>query len=155
MPTIFFYFQSYNSTIMKSIFCIGKNGHSLLTIMLVGLFLIACSGGQNNEASKKLDETRQQTIENISKIKIDLEARIKYVEDELKNATGEVKEKLTAAHTELVAQKELLTKELENVKAASIETWNDVVKKASASTAAARAKTNEVSKNVREMLDSL
>lgn len=138
---------------MKLIISIGKKGHFL--VMLVGLFLIACSGGQDSEASKKLDETRQQTMENMNKIKIDLEGRIKYVDEELQNATGEVKEKLTEARAELEAQKELLSKEVENVKAATIETWNDVVKKASESTAAARAKTNEVSKNVREMLDSL
>jgi outer membrane biogenesis lipoprotein LolB len=140
---------------MKSIISIGKKGQVMMAIAMVGLFLIACSGGQSGEANKKLDETRQQTVENINKIKIDLEGRIKYVDEELQNATGEVKERLTEARAELEAQKELLAKELENVKTATLETWNDVVKKASESTAAARSKTNEVSKNVRGMLDSL
>jgi outer membrane biogenesis lipoprotein LolB len=140
---------------MRSIFSIGKKGHYILAIALMSLFLIACSGGQNNEANKKLDETRQQTLENINKIKNDLESRIKYVDEELQNASGEAKERLTEARAMLEAQKELLVSELENVKAATLETWNDVVREASESTAAARAKTNEISKNVREMLDSL
>ncbi|TVQ17200.1 MAG: hypothetical protein EA361_02875 [Bacteroidetes bacterium] len=131
-----------------------RNGYPMMTLLLVSVFLISCGGGQDREAKKKLDETKEQTVLNINRIKIDIEERIAYVNEEMEEATGETREKLKEARENLKAQKELLEVELEKVKAASIDTWNETVASASQSITDARRKTNEISKNVREMLDA-
>lgn len=125
----------------------------LTGITLLALFMWSCGGGQDRASKQKLEETKQQTIQNLNKIKGDIDQRIKYVDEEIEEASDELKEKLKEARAELKVQKDLLTKELEHVKGATLDTWNDVVAKASESLSQARKKTNEVSKNVRNWLD--
>jgi hypothetical protein len=140
---------------MQTIFNIMKKGSILLFVISMALVVASCSGSNNSKASKKLEETKQNTTLSLSKIKIDIEGRISYIDQELEKATGDVHEKLTAARAELVAQKDVLDTELEKIAKATLDTWNDVVKQASDATAKAKSKTNEVSKNVRAMLDAV
>lgn len=133
---------------------IGK-GYPMMAMFLLTIFLASCGGGgQNREANKQLEETKEQTVLNINKIKIDIEERIAYVNSEMDGATGETREQLEEARDSLSAQKELLESELEKVKAASLENWNEVVADASQAIADGRKETNEISKKVREMLDA-
>jgi len=129
-------------------------GLTLVSLWVVILAFTSCGGGQKSEAEKKLEETRVQTTQSINKMKIDLEERISYINKELETAVGEVSDKLKEAREELEAQRDLLVAELENIKTATLDTWNDAVKKASETMAKASEKRNEVSKNVREMLDA-
>ncbi len=129
-------------------------GFMLFIVWMLAIVITSCGGGQKSEAKKKLEETRQLTIQNLNKMKIDLEDRISYIDKELETAVGDIKVKLEAARTELNAQKDALVSELEAVKDATLETWNDVVKKASETIAKVNSKKNEVSKSVREMLDA-
>lgn len=127
-----------------------------LMMMLAFIFsvsLVGCEGGQKKEAQRKLEETKTQTVENIGKIKADIESRIEYLDEELDSAAGQVKEDLEAARAELSKQRDLLASQIDDLKEASLENWNEAVKKASEATTKAREKTNEVSKKVREMLD--
>lgn len=139
---------------MKALIRVFGKGYPMITIMLVTLFLVSCGGGgQKRQANEQLEETKEQTILNINKIKVDIEERIAYVNGELENATGETREELMNAKERLSEQKEVLNAELEKVRNASLDSWNDVVASASEAIAEGRRKTNEISKKVREMLD--
>ncbi len=130
-----------------------KTGKLTLGIMLMLFLFWGCGGGQNRAAKEQLENAKSQTTQNINKYKNEIQERINYVDEEIDNASGELKENLQESRKELKAQKERLEKELENVKNASVDTWNDVVANASESLGKARTKMNEVSKNVREWLD--
>jgi len=125
----------------------------MIFVLFISFLLVSCAGNQNKEAQRKLEETKNQTVENISKIKTDIESRIEYLDEELDSAAGQVKDDLEAARAELSKQRDMLASQIDELKEASLENWNDVVMKASETTAKAREKTNEVSKKVREMLD--
>ena len=126
---------------------------SACAIILLALTFTSCGGGQDRASKQKLEETKQQTIQNINKYKNDIQERIDYVDQQLENASGELRDNLTAAREELKAQKEVLEGELQTVKNATLETWNTVIKETSDKLAKARSKMNEVSKNVRAWLD--
>jgi DNA anti-recombination protein RmuC len=138
---------------MQTLFHILKKRFATAAIFLIAVFAVSCSGNGNSAANRQLDETKQKTTQSLSKIKIDVESRIAYVDQELETATGEIREKLSEARAELESQKEIIETELDKITKATLESWNDVVKQASESTAKAKTKTNEVSKNVRAMLD--
>jgi cell shape-determining protein MreC len=118
-------------------------------IICIPLMLWSCESSQTGSNNKKLEEAKQTTIQNLNKIKNDIQERISYLDEQVKEANGELQENLTEARTELINQRDILAVELENVQKASIETWNEVVSKASASLGQARSKTNEVSRKVR------
>lgn len=129
---------------------------ALPIMMVVSMMIVitSCGGGnKNNETDKQLQEAKQKTIKNLNQFKTDIEERIAYVDEELEKADGEVEEKLTEAKSELQEQRDLLQTQLDAVQESGIDTWNDVVAKATESYAKARQKTNEVSKEVSEMLN--
>ena len=140
---------------MKNYSEILRKSYSIVTIMAMTLLLWSCGGGQSSSNKKQLEEAKQQTVQNINRIKNDIEERISYVDSEIETASGEIKENLQTARAQLSEQKDLLNAELTNVQEASIETWNDVVAEASSAISQARSNTLEVSKKVRNLLDDM
>lgn len=139
---------------MKNYLKITAASYPLIVVIFFATLMWSCGGGgQNKVQREQLNEAKQQTLQNINKYKNEIEERINYVNGQIDEASGELEENLKEAREELKAQQELLTAELKNVEDASIETWNDVVAKASESLGKARSKMNEVSKNVREWLE--
>lgn len=130
-----------------------SNLYVYVVIAMLGMLVWSCGGGPGAADKQKLEETKQETVQNINKIKTDIQQRIDYVESELEEATGEVRDELMKAKTELENQRDVLAAELEEIKGASLETWNEVIAQTSKKLGEARKKTNEVSKKVREMLD--
>ncbi len=124
-----------------------------LIAFLTIVFWACGGGGQDRVQRQQLKETKQETVQNINRYKNDIQERIEYVQAELEEATGETREKLEAAKKDLQTQHDLLAAELAKVEAATLETWNNVIKGTSQVLSDTRKKTNEVSKKVREMLD--
>ena len=123
-------------------------------IAFLAIVFWACGGGgQNRVQRQQLEETKQETVQNINRYKNDIKERIEYVESELEEATGEAREKLMDAKNDLQAQHDLLEAELAKVESATLETWNNVIKGTSQVLSDSRKKTNEISRKVRDMLD--
>jgi chromosome segregation ATPase len=137
---------------------LGKINASYMTValFLITILFFSCGGGggQTSANKRQLEDAKQKTIQNINKLKNDIQDRITYVEGEIEQATGEIKENLQTAKSELEEQRNVLNEELKKVQDASIDTWNDVVARSSATLGQVKSKTNEVSKKVRDWLDS-
>ncbi|MFP4289102.1 MAG: hypothetical protein ACLFQS_07570 [Bacteroidales bacterium] len=125
----------------------------LLVFSMMIIFASCGGGNQKDENNKQLQEAKQKTIKNLNQFKLDIEERIAYVDEEIEKADGEVEEKLIEAKSVLQEQRDLLQSQLDAVQDAGIDNWNDVVANATESYGKARQKTNEVSKEVSEMLD--
>ncbi len=125
----------------------------IVMIFVTALFWSCGGGGQNKAQREQLQEAKNQTIQNINRYKNEIEERIDYVDGQIEEATGELKNELEDARATLKEQQKILVTELKNVEDASLETWNDIVAGASESLGKARSKMNEVSKNVRELLE--
>jgi TolA-binding protein len=138
---------------MKTYSGITSASYMMVAVFLITILLFSCGGGQTGANKKQLEDAKQKTIQNINKLKNDIQERITYVEGEIEQASGEIKENLQQAKTELEEQKEVLNEELKKIQNASIDTWNDVVAKSSATLSQTKSKTNEVSKKVRDWLD--
>ena len=126
----------------------------MIAVIFFAIFMWSCGGGQNKVQKEQLKEAKETTIQNLNKYKNDIEERINYVEGQIEEASDDIKDELEESHAALKEQQELLEAELKNVQDASIENWNDIVAQASQSLTQARSKMNEVSKNVRELLES-
>jgi DNA repair exonuclease SbcCD ATPase subunit len=135
----------------------GKTGASYLMIALFlsAILIYSCGGGggQTNTNKRQLEEAKQKTVQNINKLKNDIQDRIAYVDGEIEQATGEIKDNLQEARAELEEQRNVLNEELKKIQDATIDTWNDVVAKSTGTLAQVKSKTNEVSKKVRGWLD--
>ena len=138
---------------MKTLSKTITGSYPLIAVIFFAIFMWSCGGSQNKAQNEQLKEAKETTIQNLNKYKNEIEDRIKYVEGQIEEASGEMKEKLEESRAALKEQQELLEAELENVQGATVDTWNDVVAQASESLGKARSKMNEISKNVREMLE--
>ena len=123
--------------------------------LLATTFLFSCGPSPEEKAKlEKLNEVKKSVAAELEKVNKDLTERIAYLESEIAEATGELKQNLEQARIVLVEQQTLITQEIQKVKECSIEAWDENVKKTSESLKSIRAKTNETSKKVRELLDS-
>ncbi|MFW5707787.1 MAG: hypothetical protein ACOCX0_02130 [Bacteroidota bacterium] len=139
---------------MKTFKRVTGKRYQTLTVLIMMMFLISCGGGgQNRQSERQLEEAKQETIQSINKIKVDIQDRIKYVDQEMENTTGETRDELQTARRELEAQCDILDAEMEEVNEASLDTWNEVINSTSQTLAETRKKVNEVSIEVRTMLD--
>ncbi len=139
---------------MKSLF----NSHPKSTVFLfaafIALLVMACGGGNQQKAQKeKLRDVKETTNMQLQELKKDIEQRIEYVDEQIEVASGELEENLKEVRSELKQQQELIEKEMENVKNATIETWDGVLSNLRTNYQSARTKMNEASKNVREWLE--
>lgn len=130
-----------------------SNPYLYVIIVLLGVMVWSCGGGPGRAEKQQLEEKKQETVQNINRMKNDIEDRIKYVETEISEATGEMQQDLQEARKELENQRDVLAAELEKIKAATLDSWNQVIAETSKRLGESRKKTNEVSKKVREMLD--
>jgi DNA anti-recombination protein RmuC len=126
-----------------------------LIFLMMMVLMAACSANDTSaEDQQRLEESKNTTAQALVKMKVDIENRIAYIDQELQTARGRIRVRLTEARAELDTQKVNLENEIRNVNQATLETWNEVVDDASESLARAKSKTNEVSRKVRAMLDA-
>lgn len=138
---------------MKTLSKTITGSYPMIAVIFFAIFMWSCGGGQNKVQNEQLKEAKETTTQNLNKYKNEIEERIDYVEGQIEEASGEMKEELEESRAALKEQQELLEAELENVQDATVDSWNDVVSQASQSLTQARSKMNEVSKNVRELLE--
>ncbi len=118
------------------------------------ILLWSCGGGaQQQVQEEKLAEAQESVTADVQEMKRDINERVAYLDEEIEASSGELQEKLQAFRAELEEQQEILDGEIERVENASLETWESVLDQVTAAVIKAREKTNEVSREVREMLD--
>jgi hypothetical protein len=123
-------------------------------IILAALFLMSCGGGgQDRVRHQQLDELKEKTTADLNSIINDIDDRIEFLDEEISEASGSLEAELEDARGELNDQKKLLETEIERIENATLENWNEVIEHTSEVTVNARNKTNEVSREVREMLE--
>lgn len=125
-----------------------------LVMILAAFFIISCGGGQDRVQHQQLNELKGTTTENLNSIIDEIDERIEYLDEEISNASGNRKAELEDARNDLNNQKKLLEEEIENIEVATLENWNDVIENTSEVTVSVRARTNEISREVREMLEN-
>ncbi len=122
-------------------------------IVVLSLLLFSCGGGSQQRAqSDQLDELKEKTTANLKTVIIDIEERVDFLDDHISEADGELRADLENARKEMTEQKELLDIEIENIQAATLEDWNDVIENTSETTARVRNKINELTRELREIL---
>ncbi len=126
---------------------------SLPAIFLVILFLWSCGGGPQQAQKRQLEEVKDNTELQLRQLRNDIAERIDYLDEQIDEATGETEEELKEARAVLKEQKELIDQCIVNVREATLEKWESVRGDTQKSYQDARSKMNEVSKNVREILD--
>jgi hypothetical protein len=140
---------------MKAYTYTPKNPFRIILFAFVVMFATACAENDTTASDlERLEENKIHTQQVLVKFKIDLEKRIAYIDEELSTARGRIRSGLNEARTELETQKEIIESEISNVSNATLDNWNEVVENASQSIIVAKSKTNEVSRNVRAMLDA-
>ncbi|MDR4988425.1 MAG: hypothetical protein RG741_06280 [Bacteroidales bacterium] len=127
---------------------------NMVIMMMVVLFLWSCGDGQKQAQQAKLKEVQESTCMQLNDLKKDIEKRIAYLDTQIETAKGELQENLKEVRAELKMQQEIIEKEMELVRASSLETWDSVLSDVRKKYQDARTKTNEVSKKVREWLEN-
>jgi hypothetical protein len=119
------------------------------------IILWSCGGGgaQRQVQEEKLAEVKASVSSDLYELRRDIMERIAYVEDELDEATGETQEVLEESRGELQAQLGEVEKEIENVREASLETWDSVIQQVNGTVSRVREKRNEISLRVRELIE--
>lgn len=128
------------------------------TIRFISLFLVmgiawSCGGGQKQEQERKLNEVKETTSMQLELLMNDIDKRIGYLDEQIEEATGELKENLKEVRKQLKDQKQMIANEIESVKKATLEGWNNALASATKHYQEARLQTNELSKKVREWLE--
>lgn len=126
-----------------------------LTMMVtLMLFLWSCGqGGQNRAREAQLEEVKQTVEQDLRALQGDIKQRLNYLDEEIEQAGGETQEQLRSAREELQQQSERLEEEIETVKEASLDSWDEVVANVSRVATDVRTRTNEISKEVRGVMD--
>lgn len=125
------------------------------TCLLAFAFLFSCGPSREEKAKlDKLNEVKKSVTAELEKVNKDLTERIAYLENEIAQATGELKQNLEQARNVLIDQQTIIVNEIRKVKDCGIDAWSENVKKTSETLKEIRAKSNETSKKVRELLDS-
>ncbi len=139
---------------MKTSFKSIKKSTPLIITMVVLFLMASCGGGSHQKAQKeRLKEVKENTSQQLQTLKMDIEQRIDYIDEQIEEASGELEEKLKEVRAELKKQRDIIEKDIEGVKAATLESWDQVLTNVTRHYQEVRSKTNEVSKKVREMLD--
>ncbi|MBW6497995.1 MAG: hypothetical protein K0B09_06390 [Bacteroidales bacterium] len=123
-------------------------------MMVAALVLISCGPSKEEKAKmEKLKQVKESVMADLEKVNDDIKERIAYLETEIDEATGEVKTELEEAKKVLIEQQNLVVKEINEIRDCCIEEWDDRINQTSETIRQIRAKTNETSKKVRELLD--
>ncbi len=126
----------------------------IASMVLMSGVLFSCGEGAREQArQERLAEVKADVEQELSKFKTNINDRIRYLDEQIEEASGETEENLKEARAGLVEQRDRLDAELERVRAAEMDEWNEVVSEVSVTLGQVRAKTNEISREVREMLD--
>jgi hypothetical protein len=126
-----------------------------IMILLASFLIVSCGGGgQDRVRHQQLEELREETLTDLNSIIFDIEERVKYVDEQLPETSGEVTSELEDAREELIQQKELVEAEVIKVENATLNNWNDVIEGTSEVAVHARTRTNEISRDVRESLEN-
>jgi DNA anti-recombination protein RmuC len=130
------------------------NGTILLTI--ISVFLLSCGGGGgagDRIRQQQLEEVRANVLTELNSLKHEVQHRIDYLDEETEKAGSELKQQLEEYRTRLDQQLTHLDEEMALVSGATIENWNNVVENASETAAEVTARTSEISRKVRELLE--
>jgi phage-related minor tail protein len=140
---------------MKRIVMKRSKQISFPALLVSLLFLWSCGGGgaQRQVQEEHLAEVKESVSSDLYELRHDIMQRIAYVENQLEDATGEVEEILVESRDELQSQLVQIEIELKNVQEASLETWDSVLEQVTASVIKAQEIRNEVSLEVRELLE--
>lgn len=126
----------------------------LVAMIVAALVMVSCGPSKEEKAKmEKLQEVKNSVTAELEKVSTDIIERIAYLETEIDEATGEVKEELEEAKKVLIEQQNLVVKEINDIKDCCIDEWDDRINQTSETIKQIRAKTNETSKRVRELLD--
>jgi hypothetical protein len=126
-----------------------------LILMLSTFLIVSCGGGgQDRVRHQQLEDLKQETTTDLNSIILDIEERIRYLDEQIAETSGNHTSELEDARNELNNQKKLLEAELNNINDATLSNWNDVIEVTSEVTVNARARTNEISRDVREILEN-
>jgi len=126
----------------------------IVAMMVAALVLISCGPSKEEKAKmEKLKQVKESVMADLEKVNDDIKERIAYLETEIDEATGEVKTELEEAKKVLIEQQNLVVKEINEIRDCCIEEWDDRINQTSETIRQIRAKTNETSKKVRELLD--
>jgi TolA-binding protein len=141
--------------IMKKFFTIQQNHIPLLGLLITFLFLCSCGGGgaSRQVQVEKLKEAKASVSNDINNMMDSLSERLDFLDEQIEETEGEIEEQLHVYRLELTAQQELLQEQLDNVSAADLDTWENVINQVRTSVYEARKKMNEVSLAVRELLE--
>jgi len=136
----------------KNIF---KKSQNLLFALLAIILFFACNGERRAEQMREeqLENAKEQTELSINEVRNDVKDRIQYLEDEIEQASGELEEKLKQSRKDLKDKLKRLDEELKKVEEATYDEWDKVLARVNEVVTDTRKKSNEVSKNVRELLD--
>jgi DNA anti-recombination protein RmuC len=125
-----------------------------VAMIVAALVIISCGPSKEEKAKmEKLKEVKKTVTQDLEKINEDITGRIAYLDQEIEEATGELKEKLQEAKGVLIEQQNKVVKQINDIKDCCIDEWDDRIKQTSEAVKEIRAKTNETSKKVRELLD--
>jgi hypothetical protein len=126
---------------------------------LIALLLSSCGGGDGTSTAERLrqdqlNEVKEGVLAEINNLKNEIDKRIEYLEVEGGTTTGnQVDAQLLEYRKELNQQNELLAKEYQNVQDATFEEWNDIVENASETINQVSQRTNEITREIREIVE--
>jgi hypothetical protein len=125
---------------------------------LIAVLIWSCGGGDGTSTAERLkqdqlNEVKESVLAEINNLKNEVEQRIEFLEDEAGTADNQVRARMDEYRNELIEQNELLSKEYQNIQDATFEEWNDIAEGASETINQVNQKTNEITKEVRDLID--
>lgn len=121
--------------------------------ILMFLFWSCGQSAQDSAREAQLDEVKQTVEQDLKALQGDIQQRLNYLDEEIEQASGETAEELRAAREAFQQQSERLEEEIEAVKEASLEDWDEVVANVSRVATDVRSRTNEITREVRALID--
>ncbi len=126
-----------------------------ITLMATLLLVLASCGqtGQNRAREAQLEEVKQTVEQDLRTLQRDIQQRLDYLDEEIEQTSGETQETLRQARQDLQQQSDRLEEEMEAVKEASLDSWDEVVANVSRVATDVRSRTNEITREVRKVMD--